>query len=213
MAFCLHLQQSPPDFCWGFSESIIWFYTCVQPVMSPGEISGRYFLGSPGKGWDGAWLKCPIRKIAMVPSINSSAMTMKHILSITLATRNHSSFSCRARRKDDWNSDVNTSFSGIGRLNPNTNINCSCVNQRHIQLMFGELWNSHSHFESHFGAWHFLQCVYRKTHTAALLVTLKPNWIPDPVRCSLPDHFLRSDHKRANLRPETTLLKMLSSCI
>lgn len=127
------LQQSPPDFCWGFSESIIRFYTCVQPVISPDEISGRYFLGSPGKGWDGAWLKCPIRKIAMVPSINSSAMTMKHILSITLATRNHSSFSCRARRKDDCNSDVNTSFSGIGRLNPNTNIYCSCVNERHIQ--------------------------------------------------------------------------------
>lgn len=100
-----YLQQSPPAFqsC-GFSES------CVQPVMSPGEISGRYFLGSPGKGWDGAWLKCPMRKIPMVPSINSSAMTMKHILSITLATRNHSSFSCRARKKDDGNADVNKFF-------------------------------------------------------------------------------------------------------
>lgn len=110
-----YLQQSPPAFqsC-AFSES------CVQPVMSPGEISGRYFLGSPGKGWDGAWLKCPMRKIPMVPSINSSAMTMKHILSITLATRNHSSFSCRARKRMSG-MQTSTSFSGTVKLNPNTN--------------------------------------------------------------------------------------------
>lgn len=67
-----------------------------------------------------------------------------------------------------------------------------------FSLMFKEFWNSDSHFESHFDAWQFLQCVYRKTHTAALLMKLKPNWIPDPVLCFLLDHFLRSNHKTAN---------------
>lgn len=55
--------------------------------------SGRYFLGSPGKGVWGARLKCPIRKMPIVPRVVSIAMTKKHILSITRAARNHSSFS------------------------------------------------------------------------------------------------------------------------
>lgn len=57
-------------------------------------IGGRYLLGSPGKGKEGGWLKWPIRKIPIVPIKNTSAMNMKQTLSITRATRNHSSFSC-----------------------------------------------------------------------------------------------------------------------
>lgn len=54
---------------------------------------GRYFFGSPRKGEEGGWLKCPMRKIPIVPIKNTNAMTTKQALSITRATRNHSSFS------------------------------------------------------------------------------------------------------------------------
>lgn len=54
---------------------------------------GRYLLGSPGKGEDGGWLKWPMRKTPIVPIKNTDAMTIKQTLSITLPTRNHSSFS------------------------------------------------------------------------------------------------------------------------
>lgn len=56
-------------------------------------IGGRYFLGSPRKGEEGGWLKWPIRKIPIVPMKNTNAMMIKQTLSITRATRNHSSFS------------------------------------------------------------------------------------------------------------------------
>lgn len=54
---------------------------------------GKYILASPGKGVTGGWLKYPIRKIQIVPIKNTDAMTIKQTLSITRATRNHSSFS------------------------------------------------------------------------------------------------------------------------
>lgn len=74
----------------------------VDHALDPAPVAfpngGRNVLGSPGKGMAGGWLKCPIRKIPMVPMENISAMTMKHTLSITLASRNHSSFSCMENR-------------------------------------------------------------------------------------------------------------------
>lgn len=82
-------SQAPSDHSF-LLEKLIWVFFLVHPRTL---IGGRYILASPGKGAGGGWLKCPIRKTPIVPIKNTDAMTIKQTLSITRATRNHSSFS------------------------------------------------------------------------------------------------------------------------